>query len=147
HADAERLLADGEGLASARSLALDHDALEDLGALALALDHLEVHLHAVPRLEGGDLANSALLDAVDDRGHSWDRSVHGAPARVDCAKRRRMVAETRHPAIRLGRDCARAAIRGLSRGLRRAGSREPPSPGTRAGGCIAGTRDAPPARR
>ena len=37
-ADAEGLLADGEGLARARALALEDDALEDLGAAAAALD-------------------------------------------------------------------------------------------------------------
>ena len=45
--DPERLLADGEGLAHAAALALDHDALEDLGPPAGSLDHLEVHAHAV----------------------------------------------------------------------------------------------------
>src|SRR5215210_8960189 len=46
HADAEGLLAHGEGLAHPFALALDHDALEDLGAAAGALDDLEVHLEA-----------------------------------------------------------------------------------------------------
>ena len=50
-ADAERLLAHGEGLAHARALALDDDALEDLDTAALALDHLEVHADGVARLE------------------------------------------------------------------------------------------------
>ena len=66
HADAERLLADGEGLARAAALALDHDALEDLGAAARALDDLEVHPHAVARLEDGDAAQLGALDAFDD---------------------------------------------------------------------------------
>ena len=52
-ADAEGLLADGEGLAHALALALDDDALEDLGAAARALDHLEVDADAVAGLEGG----------------------------------------------------------------------------------------------
>ena len=47
HAHAEGLLADGEGLARAVALALDHHALEHLGALARALDDLEMDLHAV----------------------------------------------------------------------------------------------------
>src|SRR5215210_1931056 len=51
HADAEGLLAHREGLAHALALALDHDALEDLGAAARALDDLEVHLQAVAGLE------------------------------------------------------------------------------------------------
>src|SRR4051794_31298256 len=41
-ADAERLLADGERLADAGALLLDHDPFEDLDAPALSLDHLEV---------------------------------------------------------------------------------------------------------
>jgi hypothetical protein len=40
--DAEGLLADGEGLARPAPLPLDHDALEDLGPLTVALDDLEV---------------------------------------------------------------------------------------------------------
>src|SRR5213075_2559062 len=54
HADAEGLLADGERLARAVALALDHDALEDLGPAARALDDLEVDLHPVAGLEGRD---------------------------------------------------------------------------------------------
>src|SRR3954451_16973244 len=52
-ADAERLLADGERLADAGALLLDHDPLEDLDAPALSLDHLEVDADRVPRLELG----------------------------------------------------------------------------------------------
>ena len=48
-ADAEGLLAHGERLARAVALALDRDALEDLGAPAGALDHEEVHAQAVAR--------------------------------------------------------------------------------------------------
>jgi hypothetical protein len=51
-ADAEGLLADGEGLTHPRALPLDHDALEDLGAAASALYHLEVDAHAIARIEG-----------------------------------------------------------------------------------------------
>ena len=50
-ADAERLLAHGERLAHPGALALDDDALEDLDAAALALDHLEVDAHGVSGLE------------------------------------------------------------------------------------------------
>ena len=57
-ADAERLLADGEGLAGAAALPLDDDPLEDLGPAALALDDLEVDLYAVTRRECGALANA-----------------------------------------------------------------------------------------
>ena len=51
---------------SAAALALDHDALEDLGAAAGALHHLEVHAHAVAGLEDRDAAQLSALDAVDD---------------------------------------------------------------------------------
>ena len=62
HADAERLLADGEGLARAVALALDDDALEDLGAAARALDDLEVDADAVARLEVRDAAQLGALE-------------------------------------------------------------------------------------
>jgi hypothetical protein len=68
--DAEGILAHGEGLTDARSLALDDDPLEDLHAAALALDHLEVHAHGVPRLEVGNVV--AQLLALED----VDRSAH-----------------------------------------------------------------------
>src|SRR4051794_36382810 len=74
-ADAEGLLADGERLARASALALDHDALEDLDPAALALDHLEVHADGVARLELGQVrAQLALLDGLDE-------AVHGKAAR------------------------------------------------------------------
>ena len=63
HADAERVLADREGLAHALALALDHDALEDLGAPAAALDDLEVDAYAVTGLEGRDAAKLLTLKA------------------------------------------------------------------------------------
>src|SRR5699024_12778567 len=47
HADAEGDLADGEGLADAGALALDHDATEDLHAGLAALDDLQVHVDGV----------------------------------------------------------------------------------------------------
>ena len=49
--DPERLLADRERLPRAAALAGDHDALEDLGPPAGALDHLEVDAHPVARRE------------------------------------------------------------------------------------------------
>jgi hypothetical protein len=49
--DAERLLANRERFPDAGPLALDDDALEDLDASALALDHLEVDADGVARLE------------------------------------------------------------------------------------------------
>ena len=65
HAHAEGQLAHGERLARAGALALDHDALEDLGAAAGALDHLEVDAHAVARLEDGNAAQLSALEAFD----------------------------------------------------------------------------------
>src|SRR3954467_4369352 len=54
-ADAEADLADGEGLADAAALTADDDALEDLDARAVALDHADVDLHGVPGAEVGDV--------------------------------------------------------------------------------------------
>jgi hypothetical protein len=65
-ADAEGLLAHGEGLASPMSLTLDDDALEDLGALARALDDLEVHAQAIARLKCRDAAQLSALETFDD---------------------------------------------------------------------------------
>ena len=71
-ADAEGLLADRERLARARALALEDDALEDLGAAAVALDHLEVDAHAIARVEAGKtLPQLAPLDAVDHAAHRF----------------------------------------------------------------------------
>src|SRR3954465_6610347 len=69
NADAEGLLADGEGLAHAVALALDDHALEDLGAPARPLDDLEVHADAIARLEVGHAAQLRTLEAVDDAAH------------------------------------------------------------------------------
>ena len=69
-ADAEGLLADGERLAHARALALDHDPLEDLEAAPLALDHLEMDAHGVARLELRDtVAQLGALEILDDLAH------------------------------------------------------------------------------
>ena len=65
-ADSERLLADGERLAQPAALALDDDALEDLGAAPGALHYLEVHAHTIAGLEDRDAAQLSALDAVDD---------------------------------------------------------------------------------
>jgi hypothetical protein len=59
--DAERLLADGERLPHACALPLDDDALEDLDAAALALDHLEVHAHGVAGLEDRQVGSQLTL--------------------------------------------------------------------------------------
>src|SRR4051794_40260918 len=68
-ADAEGLLAHGEGLADALALALDDHALEDLGPPAGALDDLEVDLHAVTGGEAGNAAELRALQCVDDGAH------------------------------------------------------------------------------
>src|SRR5438034_4765367 len=68
-ADTERVLAHGEGLPHARTLPLDHDPLEDLDPLAVALDHLEVHAHRIARLEAGHVAQLAAFEVLDDRAH------------------------------------------------------------------------------
>ena len=74
-ADAEGLLAHGEGLAHALALTLDDGALEDLDAVARALDHLEVDLDVVAGLELRDtLAQLLAFDVLDD--------VHGASFRA-----------------------------------------------------------------
>jgi hypothetical protein len=77
HPHAERLLAHGERLAYAVPLALEHDALEDLRTAAGALHDLEVHTHAVTRLEGGDSAQLRALDAVNDSGHGHKKRDRG----------------------------------------------------------------------
>ena len=78
HTDPERLLADREGLPRPSALALDHDPLEHLGPAAGALHDLEVHPHAVARLERRDAAQLSALDAVDDAGHDLGREWRGA---------------------------------------------------------------------
>src|SRR5947209_9548823 len=55
-ADAEAHLARGEGLTHAAALAPDDHTLEDLDALAVALDHPHMHLHRVARAEIRDVA-------------------------------------------------------------------------------------------
>src|SRR3954466_1180262 len=66
HADAEGLLAHGEGLPDAPALALDADALEAVGAAARPLDAREVALGAVARLELRNAAQLGALEAFDD---------------------------------------------------------------------------------
>ena len=87
-ADAERLLADGERLADAGALALEHRALEHLRTAAGALDDLEVDLDAVPRVEVGDaFAQLLALEILDDLAHGNKRAR--GPQRP--ARERRMV--------------------------------------------------------
>src|SRR5215207_1720876 len=83
HPDAERLLADREGLARAVALALDHDALEYLRTAACPLYDLEVHAHAIARLKRWDAAQLCALDAVDYAGYRAQKTRPGQPSRVD----------------------------------------------------------------
>src|SRR3954470_21601786 len=112
HADAERLLADGERLASAVALALDHDALEDLRAATRALDDLEVDADAIARLEPGNAAQLGALEAFDDSAHGKEKARRSA-ARAG----RAMVAKLgRHRPERIGpRGTARVAGLGIGR--------------------------------
>src|SRR4051812_27270923 len=68
-ADAEGVLAHGEGLADAAPLPFDDDPLEDLDPLAVALDHLEMNADGIARLEAGHVAQLAALEVLDDRAH------------------------------------------------------------------------------
>src|SRR5262249_60992509 len=73
-ADAEPLLPHRERLARACALALDHDALEDLDAAPLALDHLEVDANRVPRLELRNAgAQLSAFEFLDDLAHTKRR--------------------------------------------------------------------------
>src|SRR5262249_43324513 len=69
HADAEGVLPHRERLAGTGALTLDHDPLEDLDPLAVALDDLEVHAHGVPGLEPRHFAQLGALELLDDRAH------------------------------------------------------------------------------
>jgi hypothetical protein len=51
------------------ALALDDDTLENLDATTGALDHLEMHLHAVARREVWYAAQLRTLDAFDNSAH------------------------------------------------------------------------------
>src|ERR687893_2945305 len=94
HADAEGLLANGEGLADPLALALDHNAFEDLGTTAGALDDLEVDADAIAGLEGGDAAELRALQGVDYGAHSEENAARERSLRrrrIRIAKRRRTV--------------------------------------------------------
>ena len=159
-ADAEGLLAHGERLARAAALALDHDALEDLGAAAVPLDHLEVNAHAVARGESRPLLQRSLLEVFDDCAH--EVMMVGARPERRLKRRRcggsknargpRPRAATRNAsgdaaavfvaAVHFGPPggvLARAATPALGRGRPRAGCREPPSRGRRRAGCSGDT--------
>jgi hypothetical protein len=74
-ADAERLLANREGLADTGALALDDDSLEDLDAPALPFDHLEVHPNGIaglePRQVGSQLSLLEKLDRIRHEKGAW----------------------------------------------------------------------------
>src|SRR5215218_1513059 len=66
-ADAERDLADGEGLAQAAALAAQDEALEDLDPLPAPLDHADVHLDGVAGPEVGQIVTQLrALDRIGD---------------------------------------------------------------------------------
>ena len=65
-ADTKRLLADREGLACAVAMALDADALKDLNALAVALNHAEMDLDGVPSFELRDIPALCCFDLFDN---------------------------------------------------------------------------------
>ena len=71
HAHAEGLLAYRERLPGTVALALDHHALEHLGAPAGALDHLKVHAQPVTGVELRYTAELRALQAVDDCAHRY----------------------------------------------------------------------------
>jgi len=60
-ADTEGLLADRERLSHARALPLDDDALEDLEAATLSLDHLEVDADRVAGFEDRQVGSQLAL--------------------------------------------------------------------------------------
>src|SRR4051812_6730428 len=116
-ADAEGLLAHGEGLADPLALALDDHALEDLRTTPRALDDLEMDLDAIPGLEAGDAAQLSALERVDYGAHSERRP------RADRARRRSiMVADVPRASV-----TPPAATHRCGRGGPRAARREPPS--------------------
>src|SRR3954447_5642983 len=79
-ADTEGDLADGEGAAHSGALHLDHHALEDLDAGAVALDHLDVHLDGVTGTEVGYVVALGLAgQVVDDRHGVSPRDCHRSP--------------------------------------------------------------------
>src|SRR4029079_12696180 len=59
------------------ALALDHDALEHLDALAIALDDAEMHAHGVARLEARDFAQLTALEFLDRGAHVKRRGRKG----------------------------------------------------------------------
>src|SRR4051794_22272183 len=84
-ADAEAHLAHGEGLPGATALPADHDALEDLDAGAVALDHADVHLDGVAGTERGDVVAQRIgVECV--QGVHLSRPVVLAVARTRCGQ-------------------------------------------------------------
>jgi len=79
-ANAKRLLADRKGLARTVALALDDDALKDLGTATSAFDHLEVDTQAVTSVELRDSAELCSLQGFNDGAHGSFLSLPVAPA-------------------------------------------------------------------
>jgi hypothetical protein len=68
-ANAEGLLAYGERLSHAVTLALDRDTFEDLRAPASAFDHLKVDFEPIAGLKPWHSAQLVAFDRVDDSTH------------------------------------------------------------------------------
>jgi hypothetical protein len=151
-ADAEGLLADGEGLAHPLALTLDDHALEDLRAATLTLDDLEVDADPVARTEGRHAAQLGALEAVDDGAHerrgggggaAWVRA-DGRRAAFDGSEERRGPPGPQLPPR--SRERRRRHVR-ISSWWPESSTSGTFQPRYSAGGCSAGTPDCPPARR
>src|SRR5690606_35168712 len=78
---AERDLAHGERGARAATTDADHDTLEHLDALLLALPHLDVHAHGIARAHRGPLGQVGLFDGLNRlHGSLLFFSISTAPA-------------------------------------------------------------------
>src|ERR1019366_5323021 len=148
-ADTEAELAHGEGLPGAGSLAPDDGALEHLGALAVALDHADVHLQGVTRPEIGDVVSQIL--AIDDVGGIHDArpftgptpsgsgSANGAtanegrPSRAEPAEHATLAAPRTPPHYDGVAPGAREGSSENSSRRRRSSSASPPAVSTRSG--------------
>src|SRR5207247_5783295 len=119
---------------------LDADALEHLDTAAVALDHLEVHLHGVAGLELGELAALAVFDVLD-HGHGTRPRVGSEVQNRISDVRAGTAAVLRPSAIpRIDRASAVGASGRSRRGGRTAAPRAHASRGTPPAACSAGTR-------
>src|SRR5436309_1394416 len=98
HANAKRLLADGERLARARPLSLEDDALEHLRAATRSLDDLEMNLHPVAGLELRYALELRALEGCDDVAHD-KRSAPEHGRRPGLTRCRSMVSKAEKPSL------------------------------------------------